>query len=193
MWGRITRCSRVVSSRRRTAKLIETPYSFPLQERPTMRTLLSVLAVLTLIGCASASRRTPESAQVALQQVATAWTQSFATRDPDQIISFFAEDVIVWYPRYEQPVVGRAANREPWVKYFGTRPSHPVSVESVTVAASRDLGYTTGKYLYAEESDPAATGGRYVAIWKPINGAWKIVLLSAHLHTDVTSATFRPR
>lgn len=87
----------------------------------------------------------PQSAQMALQQAATTWTQSFTTRDPDQIISFFAEDVIIWYPRYEQPVVGRAANREPWVKYFGTRPSHPVSVESVAVAASGDLSTPVGR------------------------------------------------
>jgi ketosteroid isomerase-like protein len=152
-----------------------------------------VFAVLALIGCASAVHRTPQSAEMALRQSATAWTQSFSTRDPDQIISFFAEDATVWYPRYDQPVVGRAANREPWVKYFSARPSHPVSVESVTVAASGDLGYTTGKYLYTDESDLVATGGRYVAIWKPVDGEWKIVLLSAHSHMDVTGATFRSR
>lgn len=104
-----------------------------------------MIAALLLVGCASAAPRPPQSAEMGLQQTSAAWTESFKSRDPDQIIPFFTDDVIAWYPGYHQPVVGRAANREAWLKYFSARPSHPVSVESVTVAGSGGSRLRNGK------------------------------------------------
>ena len=127
-----------------------------------------------------------------LRETAAALQQAFTARDPDRIASFFAVDAVAMYP-LPQPIVGREANRGAWASYFSRRSAHPVTVDSVVVAASGDLGYTLGRYLTAEARDPGATGGRYVIVWRKIDDQWRIAILSAHDYADITAATFAPR
>jgi hypothetical protein len=58
----------------------------------------------------------------------------------------------------------------------------PLSMDSVVVATSGDLGYVLGTALFSAEGDPEATGARYVAIWRRIGGDWKLVTLGSHSH-----------
>jgi len=118
--------------------------------------------------------------------------EAFTARDANRIASFFAEDAIAMYP-LPQPTVGREANRRAWESYYSRRTAHPVTIDTVVVSASGDLGYTFGRYLTAEARDPGATGGRYVIVWKKLDNQWRIAILSAHEHPDITPANFAPR
>jgi ketosteroid isomerase-like protein len=152
---------------------------------------LGVTAVF--VGCASqgdhASQVSPEAS---LRQTALAWAHSFTTRDPNEILTYFADDAIAWYPKQPRPITGRDANFAAWTAFFKSNAAHPVSVEHVEAATSGELGVTYGKYLYKESTDPGAEGGRYVAVWRKLGHGWRIVLLSAHKHDDVSGATFEP-
>ncbi len=148
-------------------------------------------AAAFLVGCASHAGRTSQvSPQASLKQAALAWAHSFTTRNPSEILEFFADDAIVWYPRHPRPIIGRDANMAAWAVYFKSNLAHPVSVDSVETAASGELGITYGKYLYKEATDPNAEGGRYVAVWRKLSHEWRIVFMSAHKHDDVSGATF---
>jgi ketosteroid isomerase-like protein len=152
---------------------------------------LTCFAVPALLVAASQTGRTSQaSPQASLKQTALAWAHSFTTRNPSEILKFYADDAIAWYPRHERPVVGRAANMAAWASYFKSNSAHPVSVDSVQAAVSGELGVTYGKYLYKEATDPSAEGGRYVAVWRKLGQDWRMVLLSAHKHDDVSGATF---
>ena len=141
-----------------------------------------------LVGCAiQGSRLSP---QASLRQAALSWAHSFTTRNPSAILNFYADDAIAWYPRQPRPIIGRAANMAAWAAYFKSNSAHPVSVDAVETAASGELGIVYGKYLYKEATDPTAEGGRYVAVWRKLGDEWRIVLLSAHKHDDVSRATF---
>jgi len=168
----------------------------PLDGADGRTTLLSRLAVPLLIvcaldvGCTRPRTATQPRENAALQQAAVAWANSFATRDPATIATYFSENAVAWFPHGETPTVGRAAIQEAWVNYFKHTPAHPVSIDSVVTAGSGELGLVYGKYLYKPRSDPTANGGRYVAIWRPTIAGWQLVLLSAHQHGDVSAATF---
>lgn len=153
----------------------------------------ALAALLLLAGCVTVPDPRPGTAGPSLEQAATAWVESFASRDPDRITRVFADDAVAHYPGWPRPHAGREANREAWASYFGRREHHPMVLDTVVVAASGDLGYTLGKGLYSHEGDPKATGGRWVAIWRRAEAEWRLVVLTAHSHSDVTSSAFRSR
>jgi ketosteroid isomerase-like protein len=155
----------------------------------TAVSLAGMFLAVAAIMPPSAAGQTP--AAPSLAELADAWIGAFSRGDVDEITRHFAEDAIAHYPAWDRPVVGREANRDAWVSYFSRRRYHPLSVDTVVVSTSDDLGYVLGKGLYAAEDDPDATGARYVAIWQRIGGEWKLVMLAAHSHVDVTPANFR--
>ena len=159
--------------------------------RYRMSLLAFALSVAT--GCRPAFQVRSGDPSLALREAAQAWAASFASRDPGVITSFFADDAVAWFPRGSRPTIGSAAIRAAWTSYFTNNPAHPVSIDSVVAPGSRELGLVYGKYLYREPSDVAADGGRYVAVWRPSGGRWRLALLSAHKHDDVTGDTFRRR
>ena len=87
--------------------------------------------------------------------------------------------------------MGREANREAWVAYFARpKATHPITTDTVVVAASGDLAYTFGRYRVTYEplgAERVETGGRYVAVWRHDEAGWRIAVLSAHRH-DPTPA-----
>lgn len=147
---------------------------------------VSVAAVMTVLPQAAEGQGSSR-----LADVAVSWMQAFEARDPAAIASYFDENVVAHYPGWDVPTSGRQANQAAWARYFDRRPHHPLSTDSVVVSEAGDIGYTMGQALYAAETDPEATGGRYVAIWRRNNGDWKVVVFAAHSHSDISSETFR--
>jgi len=153
--------------------------------------LLPLIVSALAASCAPSARTmTQPPADSALRLAAVAWANSFATRDPVAITKYFGDNAVAWFPRGATPTVGSAAIQAAWVNYFKNSPAHPVSIDSVVTAGSGELGLVYGKYLYKPRSDPTADGGRYIAVWRPTAAGWRLVLLSAHKHDDVSAATF---
>ena len=130
------------------------------------------------------------SLESSLDKVAQTFPQAFADKDIDRIIDFFADDVIAMYPGWSLPVTGKAANREAWVNYYARNRTHPISTDSVVVAASNDVGHSFGRWATSETNEPGAVAGRYTAIWQRKNQQWQIVVLSAHVHEDIAPFSF---
>ena len=131
--------------------------------------------------------------EASLEKVAHSFPQAFANKDIDQIISYFAEDVIAMYPTSPLPINGRAANREVWENYYQRRDTHPFTTDTVVVAASNDVGYSFGLWASAEIEEPGAAAGRYTAIWTRKKQQWEIVVLSGHIHEDIHPFAFQSR
>ena len=158
-----------------------------------IRLLPFLSGAVILAGCVHRSVPRAQIAQATLRQTADAMQQAFTARDANGIVSFFAEDAVAMYPNWPQPVLGREANRRAWESYYSRRTAHPITVDTVVVSASGDLGYTFGKWLAGEVTDSSATGGRYVLVWRKIGDKWQIAILSAHEHSDIKAATFTQR
>ena len=132
--------------------------------------------------------------EAAVRAAADAWTAAAAAHDGNRLAEFFADDAFVMYPR-PAATIGRTANRDAWVEFFQRpRATHPLTTDSVVVAASGDLAYTHGRWAlsYDGASGPVTAGGRYIAIWRPVGGAWRIVALSANSHRPPPPITGPP-
>ena len=159
---------------------------------------LLVVPVALVLALPRAARSQPSvttRAEAAVRAAADAWTSAAAAHDGNRMGEFFAEDAFVMYPR---PVatIGRAANRDAWVEFFKhPKANHPVTTDSVVVAASGDLAYTQGRWAlsYDGAQGPVRAGGRYIAIWRPIQGAWRIVALSANEHRPPPAIAASPK
>jgi ketosteroid isomerase-like protein len=159
------------------------------------RTLLLAIVLAGASGAAcatgSGSAGAPTSLDAALGEAARAWAESFESKDAARITSYFADDAVAWFPRGARPTIGSAAIEAAWVSYFRANPAHPVRIDSLVVPASGELGLVYGRYLYRDAADPAAEGGRFIAIWRPVEGRWRLALLSAHKHDDISAAAYR--
>ncbi|MBK5292407.1 MAG: DUF4440 domain-containing protein [Acidobacteriia bacterium] len=93
--------------------------------------------------------------------------------------SFFAEDGRM-FRNTGEVVTGRDSIREMMEPLFAKKEnSLRWKPEFAGIAASADLGYTSGTSLlrYMENGEPMERPGRYVTIWgKQGGGSWKVVL-----------------
>ncbi len=132
-----------------------------------MRRHLSVVALVTLVGCAPSVN--VESERAALLETDKAWSES--AKDVDKFVSYFASDATIYAPGMPS-VTGADAIK----KTVGDMLSAPGSAltfapTEAVVAASGDVGYTSGTY---EMSMPGgAEKGKYITVWKKEGGAWK--------------------
>jgi uncharacterized protein (TIGR02246 family) len=148
---------------------------------------LGVLATsLACIRCATAGRTSDEASQIL--KLDAAWSQAAQTRDVDRIVSFWADDAIV-FPPGSPAVAGKSAIREFVVKSFGTS-GFSISWKTTTVAVSRsgDIAYTTGTNrvtFSAPDGKQVTVEGKAVAVWRrDQGGTWKCVI---DIWNDVSS------
>ena len=75
------------------------------------------------------------------------------------------------------PVQGAKAVADMW-KTWGALPNVAIDFGAtlVEVAASGELAYDYGTYTFAFDSEegPFSEVGKYIVVWKKIDGAWKI-------------------
>jgi len=132
-----------------------------------MRRYAFVLLLAVSVGCA---RVNVEQEQTALLAVDREWSQT--SKDLDKFTSYFASDATV-YPPGAPAVTGTDGIRKAMTEMMAA-PGFSLSwtAAKAVVAASGDIGYTTGTY------DMAMAGttekGKYVTTWKKQDGAWKV-------------------
>ena len=135
------------------------------------RHLLPGLAVLLAIAAGCTRTVNQEAERVALLQRDREWAQS--TKDVDKFVSFLAPGAAV-YVGGVPVVTGSAEIKDLFITEMSTPgASLNWAPSRAEVSASGDLGYTTGTYETNRAGVPAETG-KYVTIWKKINGVWKV-------------------
>jgi ketosteroid isomerase-like protein len=149
--------------------------------------IIATLAVMRATALANAREDTMTYADTDLSQTADRWQQAVAARDGAAIAAFFANDTTAMYP-IPMPILGRDANREVWMAVFQPPDfTHPITIDEVVESEQGDLGYTFGRWWAIQPSTDEHRGGRFVAVWQPIDGQWQIIYLSANAHDDVAA------
>lgn len=137
-----------------------------------------VAALLAGTGCASAGSQTDVQSQIL--RLDADWSRAAQDRDVDRVVSFWADDAIV-FPPGSPAVAGKAAIREFVAKSFQT-PGFSISWKTTTVAVSRggDIAYTTGTNrvtFSTPDGKQVTVEGKAVAVWRrEKDGAWKCVI-----------------
>jgi ketosteroid isomerase-like protein len=145
--------------------------------------LAGIIAVAAFFGYA---RAVIASAEQSLQAASQDFANAFTNEDYNYIAGYMAENIVAMYPLDPVPTMGREANRATWQAVFTIMESHPITSDQVTVSASKDVGYSVGRWAASGVPDLGTAAGRYVATWTRTKAGWKVTYLSAHIHTDVT-------
>ena len=145
-------------------------------------TLFFLVVILLSFGCTpSASESTAEIASIDLESERKALmvidkALSESMHDTDAFLAFFADGarVMTW----EYPLVQGDAIRAHW-QGFVSMPGFGLEWQAsgAEVAASGDIGYTTGTFelTYEEDGTAMLSEGKYVTIWhKQADRSWKV-------------------
>jgi len=147
-----------------------------------LRLLLALMVglfSLQMPGCAKKVDLETERAEIL--RIDKEWASVAAEgRDLERIVSFWADDAIVFPPR-APAVVGKDAIRQ-YVAGSLEIPGFSVGWEStqVTVSRSGDFAYAIGKNHFTfndTEGNPITSYGKSVTVWrKDADGNWKCVI-----------------
>lgn len=105
-----------------------------------------------------------------------AWLKAVATKDPQAIAAFYAEDGSILAPG--MPIAkGRGAVEAAWKGLVGMKDfSLTFSSSLVEVAQSGDVAYEIGTYEVGYSTDkPVDEKGKYVVVWKKAGDDWKVM------------------
>ena len=160
------------------------------QTQSKSRILLILVATLLVIGLAfiAYNRQSVLASgpgENTLEEAAQGFVAAFAAKDPQAIVSYFADDVIAMYPLESVPEFGKDVNLQGWIDAFQIMDAHPITSDTVVVARSKDVGYSFGRYCGLGIQDVGDLCGRYVLTWEWTKSGWQITVLSALIHEDV--------
>jgi ketosteroid isomerase-like protein len=140
--------------------------------------MLTAFGSLLLCGCDRQSAGDPRAEAEAIQERSHQWTSAIVSRDVDGILQCYAPDAVQMQSGFPA-LVGHDAIRA-WYRTWitDTTLSYSASTIGIEVAASLDLAYERGTYSFSESipNGRVKEVGKYVTIWRKIQGKWKAVV-----------------
>jgi uncharacterized protein (TIGR02246 family) len=151
-------------------------FRIPLWSAPLL--LAGVLAA----GCAPAEPAAPNvdlaAEEAAIRTRSEAIAAAELAKNAPAVAAFFAEDVVV-HPSGSPRLSGRAAYQDFFSGLMSQLPpdaSLASTTGSITVAASGDLAVETGTSQFTLGG--TTTAGKYLVVWRKVNGEWLVAALS---------------
>lgn len=131
-------------------------------------------------GSAPAVTKTAANARAVLMAIDARFSNEVAAKGFAAFDGFFADDA-VYLPTFEPRVEGKKAIMESFRPLFD---DHTIKLTWIPlradVAASGELGWTTGSYELTRldaQGVPHVRRGKYVTIWRrQVDGSWRAVL-----------------
>ena len=120
----------------------------------------------------------PENAAVtAILERYQHWMRSIRARDLDAILDLYADDA-TYMPPGKPAFSGKQALREIWSSYLQRDGFVASYFPTIQLSAAGDMAYDIGRYQISMEKEgrPVAFEGKYVVVWKLVDGLWKAVV-----------------
>ncbi|MDQ6802822.1 MAG: DUF4440 domain-containing protein [Acidobacteriota bacterium] len=140
-----------------------------------MKRMFIVIAVLTLAACATTTQ--PGDAESAIRQGDIDFAQRFGQSDAAGVANLYAQDATIMPPN-ASAVHGREGIRQMWSGLMSTGKGN-VTLTSDNVMQSGDMAVEVGRYQFNFTPNGATAAipdtGKYIVVWKRINGQWQIV------------------
>ena len=138
---------------------------------------LTLMAVVASLGCASAPRVDVQTEEQRIRELNRQWIAAAAAKDADRFASFYSEDAVSLGANI--PITrGKAAIRSGMAEMF-KMPGLLFSFEptNIEIAQSGDMAYELGTYRLTTDGSagPAEDRGKYLTVWRKVNGEWKSV------------------
>jgi uncharacterized protein (TIGR02246 family) len=141
---------------------------------------LSVIAVaigtlLALTACERGSKVDLAAEEQKIHALVDQWGAAMAAKDAKASAEFYATDGVMMPPG-TPAIESREALTAAWQGLF-SKPGFQLTIKStkIVVAQAGDLAYERGVYELAfdGEQGPVKDKGKYVVVWKKVDGNWK--------------------
>jgi uncharacterized protein (TIGR02246 family) len=140
--------------------------------------LLFAAVVVGSIACGGGSTVDPQAEAEAISALDRRWQAAVDARDIKAAAAFFAPNGIVM-PANGPMIVGREGI-EMWFSEWLVLPevSNTFAPDVIEVAVSGDLAYDYGTYRVVIDTPEGRVEdvGKYVVVWKKIDGQWRAAL-----------------
>ena len=105
---------------------------------------------------------------------------AISARNVEEVLSFWADDAIVQHPGKPQ-IEGKEALGDMYRRWFENPMEFSGTISHIEVSASGDLAYNYGvtRYVWAGPEGDLLGMGKYLRVWKKIDGEWYIAALCA--------------
>ncbi len=133
--------------------------------------------LLTCVPAALTAAAEPTAASQELLATDRAWEAAAAAGDVERVVTFWSEDAVNFFPG--EPVARGLDAIIALVRRYRSDARYSLRWHSDTarVAASGELGYTSGSFTMTLGTDDGGTvtrTGHYVCIWRKLDsGEWK--------------------
>jgi ketosteroid isomerase-like protein len=153
-----------------------------------MRSFLAVTPMVVLAACAASPQVDLAAEKAAVEARSAGLAQAEAAKDVDAAINFWADDAIV-QTAGAPATVGVDAVRKGYTEMFGALESFKSTPTAVNVAASGDVAWEHGvnDLVFSTPNGNVPDRGKYLVIWKKMNGEWYVAALSFTTDTPVTN------
>ena len=137
---------------------------------------------IILFGCTSTPKVDTLAEANAIRNIEAQWATAIQGKDVNKIISFFASDAVSM-PVNRPIIVGLESLRKDTEYWFSDTTilfkTYSNTVEAVEISSSGDLAYDRGTdHLVRNTSNgPVEDIGKWIGIYKKINGEWKCVVV----------------
>jgi ketosteroid isomerase-like protein len=138
-------------------------------------------ACIILIGCTRAPKVDTLAEANAIRNLEDQWTVALQKSDTDKIISFFNTDAVAMKPNTPISIGLQAIRKERETSFTDTTmlyKTYSSKIDTIEVSASGDLAYVRGTDRITTKTPNGLVDdmGKWVDIWKKINGEWKVVV-----------------
>jgi ketosteroid isomerase-like protein len=142
-----------------------------------MKKLISFIFIflaILIFNCQSSKK----SDVNAIRKQSNQWDDYIRAKDIDKISNLLSPDAIGLYA--EEPIrIGAEGFKKDNEEFFAKNIDFPSwNTKIDTIIVSDNLGYNIGNYHYSMNVNgkPVETSGKWVTIYKKINGQWKVVV-----------------
>ena len=150
-----------------------------IHNHPIFSMLVLTLAVPFLVGCTTAPP--PDTTAEDLQAIKAASEQVINANnqgDAATLAAYYTEEA-KRLPPNSPMIVGRE-NIQASIQAALDAGAGNLRITMIELSVSGDMAHEVGKYTSTtqpEEGEATSDNGKYVAIWKRVNGSWKIDVL----------------
>ena len=147
-----------------------------------MKNLFLTLSAIILLAITSCQESIDiESEKQAIRDMVKTAFEVENQKDVDAImeLGYFAEDVIAQGPNMPQ-INGLEAIRNFYTEFFKILDSIEGGSTEIIISEAGDMAWDYGwnRAVYKGPDGPIKDEGKYLEVWKKINGEWKVVAIS---------------
>jgi uncharacterized protein (TIGR02246 family) len=159
-----------------------------LQEKSVVDVKSRVLAAATAVLCLQCGAAAIASEQIDYRAQIDAANrkvhETLAKRDAAAIAALYTIDAMVLPPRQES-VRGRDEIRNFWQASLAGGGDAEMTIATVEVEGRGDTAFEVGTYVFSGKDGKILDHGKFVVIWKLVDGAWKV-------HRDIYNSSVPP-